>query len=444
MKTRFMLVALLLCIVAVPAQVGAQARNVNLEDAIGIAIDQSTIVGISREQLQTSRQNVLSSYGNFLPNLQMNAFGGRTFVGPSETRAFDDQGRPIVGGGLDYPNYTFSLSSNIMLFNWGVNVKTANSAKSTAEASEYDLQYQKDVVTALVIREYYNYVRMQNLRMVQEESVEAAERNLQQVEAFFRIGSNTKADVLQAQVRLGGTQLQLIAARNNEEIAKARLASRLNFSLEEDFAVDSSLDIVKVSPDLQNEVEYMLQNRSDLQARRKRVRAANANIDVAEDSRWPTIGAGVSYSWSDREAPKNGNVFRRDYSWGVGVSLNWPIFDRFSSKARILESKAQHRVAEYNLQQAKLDAILELKQLYLVLREADERMRVSENTVAQASENLRLAEERYRVGAGTILETIDAGVSLTQAQAALVEAKCDYLIAKADLLRAAGRPVHVD
>jgi outer membrane protein TolC len=69
---------------------------------------------------------------------------------------------------------------------------------------------------------------------------------------------------------------------------------------------------------------------------------------------------------------------------------------------------------------------------------------VSDETVTQAQENLRLAEERYRVGAGTILETIEAGVQLTQARSSLVQAKCDYLIAKADLLRATGRQVDID
>jgi len=67
-----------------------------------------------------------------------------------------------------------------------------------------------------------------------------------------------------------------------------------------------------------------------------------------------------------------------------------------------------------------------------------------DETVEQARENLRLAEERYRVGAGTILETIEAGVQLTTAQSSLIQAQIDYAIAKADLKRAAGRDVTVE
>ena len=92
-------------------------------------------------------------------------------------------------------------------------------------------------------------------------------------------------------------------------------------------------------------------------------------------------------------------------------------------------------------EQAKRLAVNEVKRLILAMQEADERTRVSQETVEQAQENLRLARERYRVGAGTILETIEAEASLTQAQGFLVEAKCDYLIAQADLQRATGRPM---
>ncbi len=422
----------------------AQEGILSLEEAVQIAKDKSTIVGISREQLQSARQNVLNNYGRFLPDASVSTYAGRTFIGPTASVAIDSQGRPIDQAGFDFESYSFSINSNMNLFDWGVNVKSLNSAKRSAEAAEYDLTYQGDNVTALVVREYYNYVRTKSLATVQDESVAAARRNLEQVEAFFRIGSNTRADVLQAKVRLGNTQVTLITARNNEEIARATLASRLNFGLTQSFEVSDAIEITKVSPDFESEAEYMLGHRSDLLAGRQRVSAAGLSLTAARNGRWPTVAATMSYGWNDRLYPDNSNFFKNDYSWNVGVVMTYNIFDRFAGKSAILNAQAQGRIAEYNLQQAKLDAILEVKTIILRLGEADERMRVSGETVAQAKENLRLAEERYRVGAGTILETIEAGVSLTEAQASLIEARIDYLISKADLLRATGRPVTND
>jgi outer membrane protein len=117
------------------------------------------------------------------------------------------------------------------------------------------------------------------------------------------------------------------------------------------------------------------------------------------------------------------------------------LFDRFLTNSNVGMAKADLRRTEYSLEKAKLDAIKEVKNLIFIMNEAKERIIVASETVEQANEDMRLAEERYRVGAGTMLETIDAQVALTQAKADVIEAKCDYLIAIADLARATGRRI---
>jgi outer membrane protein TolC len=235
----------------------------------------------------------------------------------------------------------------------------------------------------------------------------------------------------------------LITAKNAEEIARATLATLLNLPIGEQIDVEDSLEITKVEPNLEQEVEYMLGHRSDLQAGKNRLIAATDGVAAVENGRWPTISGGISYAWSDRSYPENSNFFNTEYAWGLGVQLNWEIFDRFATKSNIQRAKAERRIAEEELKQSKLDAILEVRQLCLVLAEGEERISVSEETVAQAQENVRLAEERYRVGAGTMLETIESAAALQEAQGNLVNATCDYLIAKADLLRATGRGADV-
>ncbi|UCH83959.1 MAG: TolC family protein [Candidatus Latescibacterota bacterium] len=435
----------LICALAAVAPVPpSHARVLTLEQALDLAIEVSPTVDIFRERLRTARQDVLSNHGRFLPNLTTSFYGGRTFTGPTKSIFIDPQGRPIQQTGDDFENWRFSINSSMTLFDWGSNVYYLNGSKKSAKAAEYDLQYQKDNVTAQVIRAYYELVRTKNLKTVQDEAVEAAERNLEQVEALFRIGSNTKADVLQAKVRLGNTQLALITAENNVELARATLASLLDIPMDEEIDVDPSLEIREVQPDLRAEIDFMMKHRSDLIASRTRITASNDNLKATSNSRWPTLGGGMYYSWSDREFPENANFFRTDYSWGVGFQIDWAIFDRFQTKAEIQRARATRRIAEEELRQATLDAVLEVRQYYTVLREAEERIRVSEETVAQATENLRLTEERYRVGAGTQLETIESGAALQEAQGNLVDAKCDYLIAKAELLRATGRQVVAD
>lgn len=439
MRTRAAIVLMALMMLVPLAS--PQAEQLDLERCVEEALEVSPAVGISRENLRNARTGILQSYANFLPNASANLWAGHAFQGPSPGVFVDAQGRPIQQAGFNYEFYSFSINSNIMLWDWGANYKRLSQAKSSAEASSHDLEYQKDVIKAIVIREYYNLVRQIKLRVVQEEAVNASRRNLEQVEAFYRIGSRTKADLLQARVNLANDELALLNAQNAEAIAKTRLKSRLNRPLESELQVDESTEFEIQDADLNSEVEYMLDHRSDLLASRQRVDAAKAGLTAARNDRYPSIAGSFNYGWNDRQFADDANFFKQDYSWSFGLSLQYNIFDRFATKSSIVNARAQERIAEYNLQQAKLDAILDVKQIVLNIEQARERLGLAAESVAYAEENLRLAEERYRVGAGTILETIEAGASLTQAQASLIEAQVDYAINRADLQRATGRPI---
>ena len=442
MKGRFIFVSLVVVFSLAPAAVErARAQEYTLERCIEIALDVSPAVGISRENLVAARTGVLRSTGNMLPNAAVSFRVGRSFAGPTSGVVFDQQGRLIQPSGFEYDTYVLSISGGMMLFDWGVNKQTLDESYHSAEASRYALEYQKDYVKAVVIREYYDLVRGVKLREVQEEDVEANRRNLEQVEAFYKIGSRTKADFLQARVTMANSELSLINARNAEELARARLLSRLNMPLDSDLALDESLGIAETALDLDQEIEHMMSHRSDLLGRREQVKASENALSAYRFSRLPNLTGYYGYGWNNRSWQDFESMFKTDYSFSLGLALNWDLFDRFLTKSSIANAEASARIADFNLEQAEIDAVLELKQIDLNLKQARERIALGEETVTHARENQRLAEERYRVGAGTILETIEASASLTAALGSLVDAKIDYLINRADMQRATGRQI---
>jgi len=438
MKVRVMLAAVLSVSLFAAS---ARAEYFDLEKAVDTALKVSTNVGISREQLRSARSGVLSSYANLLPDISLTSYSGHSFSGPSSSGFVDAQGRFVTGPATDFSSYSFGLSGNMTLFDWGASFDRVAQSKQGANAAGFDLEYQKDVVKALVIREYYDLVKQKKLGEVQKDDVEAQKRNLEQVEAFYRIGSRTKADYLQARVNLANSELNLLNAKNAESIAGARLKSRLNLPQSTPLDVDENLDfkVVKIDPDA--EFQYMAHHRSDLLASRRRIAASRAGLRAAQKGWLPSLAGTFRYSWSDRAAPNGLAIFEKDYVWSVGLFVNWPIFDRFQTRAGIDRARADYRIAQYNLKQSKLDAVLDVKQILLNLKQARERVDLADETVQQAQENLRLAEERYRVGAGTVLETFQATASLTSAQASLIEARVDYLVNRADLQRATGRAI---
>lgn len=441
MKMSIRRAAVAVAVVACLAPLNARAEKYDLERSLTLALDASTSVGIARENLSSARGDVLRSYGGLMPNLNVGAYGGHSWAGPTTGVFVDAQGRPVRPAGFDYETYSLSLSSQVNLFDFGASWRSISRSKHSADAAAYELEYNRDVVKALVIREYYDLVRQRKLREVQESDLEAKKRNLEQVEAFYKIGSRTKADFLQARVDMSNSELLLITRKNAEAIAEARLKSRLNLPQESTMEIDESIEFAPNDFSMETEVAFMFEHRSDLLASQQRVEAADANLSVVSKGRYPSLTGSFSYGWNDRAFPDDGAVFKRDYVWSLGVFFDWNLFDRFQTKSSIQDARAQRRISEYNLQQSKIDAVLDLKQIMLNLDQATQRLSLAEETVNAAQENQRLAEERYRVGAGTILETIQSNSSLVSAQAQLIDARVDYLINRADLQRATGRRI---
>jgi outer membrane protein len=437
------LVAALVFCVSIPSTLGAEEQTVyRLGECIAIAQKNNPDIAIAGETFRKAESNVLMNYGGLLPSFSMNFATGHRFYGPSSVQ-YDASGRPVQSDGFDYPDYSFGLSSDIQIFDGGGTVSRVRSAMSGRDAAREQLRYRKDIIAASVIRAYYDLLRNKMLLFVQEESSGLAKKNLERSEALLQVGSATRADVLKARVRFSNTRLSLIQAKNAVELAREDLSVLLNMKDSRPIDVDTAIVITSAELDAAAEVQHAMANRADLKSLEYTVKSARVGISAARSGWFPTLGAAFGYNWNDRKMADNYvNFFDNEYTWYVAGYLSFNLFDRFQTSSSVRTAKANARIAEYDLEKARLEAAKQIKTLVLTITQARERITVASETVEQAAEDLRLAEERYRVGAGTMLETIDAQVALTQAKADVIQAQCDLLIATADLAVATGRNIY--
>jgi outer membrane protein TolC len=433
-----LIIGISVLVAAVPSGDACSARILSLRECVEIALANNPDVGMARQRLIQTESNVRYSYGSLLPNLRVDFFAGHRYYGPSSV-LIDERGRPVQMEGFDYEDYTFRIGSDIILWDGGGNYARLKQSKQNRAGAREELEYNNDMMTAQVIRSYYNLVRRRMLLTVAEESEEQANRNLERTDALHEVGSATRADVLKASVLYSNTKLDLIRAANQVQLAREDLNALLNSPDHEEFNVDTMLTIEFEVPDVVSEIRFAVEHRSDLKGLKHYLESAESGVSVAKSGWLPTLGANFGYYWSDRQMADNLNFFEEEYQWNIHAFLSINIFDRFQTSTNVKYAKADKRIAEYNLEKYRLDAIKEIKSLILIIKEAKERISVATETVEQAKEDVRLAEERYRVGAGTMLDTVTAQVSLTQAKADVIDAKCDYLIAVADLGRATGR-----
>jgi outer membrane protein TolC len=432
---------LVLAISVAPAPgAAAETRPLSLDECISLAQRDNPDIAVAGETYTKAESGLLASYGRLLPGFSLGFYTGHRYYGPSSVQ-FDASGRPVVQDGFDYEDFTFRMSSDIQIFDGGETMHRIRAAQASRNAAREGLNYRRSYVEAQVIRAYYNVVRWRMLRTVAGESSDLAKRNLERTEALLEVGSATRADVLKARVRHSNTRLDVIEATNALEIAREELGALLRLEDAHSIEVDTALSIEFKSPDASAEIAYARTHRPDLKGLAYNVESAGAGIAAARSGWLPTLGASFNYNWNDRTMAENLNFFNSEYAWSVAAYVSIDVFDRFLTTANVRSAKADHRIAQHTYDKTKLDAEKQIRQLVLTMNQGQERSAVASETVEQAREDLRLAEERYRVGAGTMLETIDAQVALVRAKADVIQAKCDYLIAEADLAVATGRNV---
>ncbi len=440
--------AVFTAVIAGPGAVAAQAEAgvpvYDLSQCIDIALDGSRALAIAGENTFFAKHGVRRAWGAFLPDLTTSYTWQR-----SERTDFNyeirDPNTGLLLSTLDletqYKDKRLALNSNFNLFGGFGKFGELNSARNELRAAKADFTYSRQQVIQTVSVAYINLLRNQRLLDVAEEARDLAGRELEKAETYYRIGSAAKSDVLQAKVRLEQTRLDEIRARNAVAQSFADLAHAMNRPLLDRFEVDSSL------LDAEFDVEPLdalfaeaLQQRPDLQSSAFTLAARKGDVVSASSQLWPQLNLFGSYSRSENESEFRFGAQESDaVSWGYQVS--WNVFDRFQTLSGRSQAKARQRIAEYNLDQARLDVQLEVRQLYNSLIEARERISLSRETIANAQEELRLAQERFKVGAGTMLEQITAQVNLSQAQSDEVQAISDSIIASLQMERAVGRPL---
>jgi outer membrane protein len=415
----------------------------NLEQCISNALVSSNRLAISQQQVLSAQSGLNRAKGAFLPDLSFSRQSSSSQRTDFDYQAFA-QGQP-VGDPFDNDsesNYSSnSVNSNLVIFQGMNRFGALKSAENTLNSAEYDEKYMRQLVVENTSTAYFDLLRYKELEVVAKDSQDLAKKELEKAETLHRIGSAAKSDVLQAKVRFEQTQLDYLRAKNSVKQAFAQLAYTMNMPLIKKFDIDRSiLEETYGHEELSELYDLALDNRFDLQSLRFLVEAKKGDITSASSGFFPSLSLFSSYSRSVNESEFRWGAQESD-NFSYGYQISWNLFDRFQSFSSRSQAKASKRIAEYNLSQAELDIQLEVRQLFNALSEASERLQLSNQTIESTKEELRLASERFKVGAGTMLEKISAQVNLTSAKADKVQAKCDILINSVKLDRAIGRQI---
>jgi len=396
-----------------------------LEESIKIALDRNLRLIVATEGVAGSEFRKKSALTQFFPTWTGQYSYARadspSSIGVAESRdifAFNTNIiQPLFAGG--------SISANYRSESFGVDL-----SKTTVETLKRD-------VTLQVRQGYYNILTAQRVTEVADQAIKQFESQLEVAKAFFDVGIVAKNDVLQAEVRLANARQSQVKAENAVALAKSSFNTLLRREIN---APVNVVDILEYKPSdytFANSLEEALRQRPEIKAAELNIAQAQEAVKIARSGYFPTVNLAGNYNRSSDQAQLS--AWPSDENWRVQAIASIAFSDWWRLGYKVGESKVKVTQAQESKDQVVDNVILEVKQNYLNMTQAEKNISVAQVSIDQAEENVRLNEERYKYQVATATDVLDAVTLLAQARLNYYTALSDYNIAKAALERSMGR-----
>lgn len=415
------------------APLAAQQREVGLADAIKLAEKVQPTVIQAQANVVSAGARLRTTRAAYLPNLSLSSSGSRSAT--DGTARIDPITGEVLPGGSTTTSVSSGLNASVDLFTGfrrGADINAARATTEAADASLVNAKFQQRLTTT---NAFFDALAARQLLAVRESSVRRAEEQLKVSVSKLAAGSATRSDSLRSRVTLGTAQLQLLQAQTTLATTEANLARNIGVTGRVQAAEDSSLYRTAAEVDSAALRAEAYQNSPSVQAALASSRAAEASLKSARSGYWPTLtlAGGTSFNGSNRT---DYHLFNQRQ---VSLQLSWNLFNRFGREQQIATQQANLDIAAANA--ADLGRAIEttLTGQIASLQSARAGIAIAQTSVAAATEDLRVVQERYRLGAATIVDVLTSQESLNQAEVDAVSARFGYLRARAQIEALLGR-----
>ena len=438
MKLAWILVAGAVCWAA---DDGAQRGplELSLRRAVEIAIspEGNMNVVLAGEALKQARDRSLESRASLLPDLESSvtyenrttnlaALGFRV-----EIPAFLGISIPTFAG--PFNTFDARVSGTQSVFDYSA-IKRWQASKTGVSAAKQDVETTQERVAAQVARAYLAAVKADTDVETAHANVELALALLKQAENEKAAGTGTGIEITRAKVQLANDRQRLLEAQNARHAADLRLLKAMSMRLDTELKLTDRMAYVPVEPEtLEQARKAALEGRPDWKAQQEREANARISASAVKMERVPSVAAFADYgslgTGLDNALPT------RTY----GVSVRVPVFDGGRRDARRAESASAYRAEKARTNDLKEQIELDVRLALDDLQAADDEVKVAQEGLGLAENELAQARRRYDAGVATGVEVTDAQTRLERAKENSTSAVYNFNVARIDLAQAMGR-----
>lgn len=413
----------------------ATMRNVpddvqSLQDVINLGLCRNPQTAAAYASLRSSYFNKNAGYSNYLPSVSVGVNANKNFAQSKDTKIKD----------YDW-NYGASISASYLIFDFGKRTADMNQMIAAYRAAGFDYDETVQNFVYGLVGAYYELLNADADVKSAESALTVAQTAKDTADKKFKAGSVAKADVYKAETTLASSQLTLERAKNNREIVKGTLLTKLSFPANQEIKIadmSSSFGSETENESIEELIKIAQEKRPDL------LKAA-ANKDAAWHKRnsaflknLPSISASGSVSWNDDNladvfAPETSKI-----NGSIGIRASMPIFAGFANMYGLRAAESDLSRAQYNEQQTKNAAMMDVFTAYQNYKTAQTVLKHTESLLKSATESERVTAGMYKVGRATMLDWQTAQSELVNAQKQNNSAKYDLFIKRAAVALAIG------
>ncbi len=404
-----------------------------LPEVISRALQDNPGLQRSAVTIEIREADVDTEEGDFDPNLNATVSGAARYGG--------DGRDPVWDTGEVTSSASGSLTTAMTLYSGGENEASLERAQANLEASMMDFDRDRETLLFQTVSRYLlALLRFREIDIEQEELASRME-NLERIRVDYENGIRIEAELLRQQAQVADSERRLAVAEQNYESSLLFLKDTLLIPSEQVVEIDTEneawYEADQLSdPDAQASLNAVY-NRSDLQAQRSRILAAEQNIRAAQSGKKPTLVASAnlrtSYASQDPDGGFPEQFFADEPSVSAGLTLTIPIFDRRRTQNNVTRARLQYRQEELFMSDLMQASRSDLLLAVLNYDTAKTELQASRDQLRFSEAALEAEQARFEAGASTLLEVNSLRAERVNAAVAVERARFDLFTNRLDV-----------
>ena len=406
----------------------AAEKPLTLIEAVEIAYKNNKDIQMQEQEVIVSSANIINAASVFYPQLNLQA---------SYTHNDSVLVQNIYTGFIN--DNLLKLSASQSIYSGGKNIANLKQAKLSLDEQNETLRAKKLDIEFDAKRLYYGLLLAYENERIAKDALNQGMQHYENVKQMYKHGTASKFDMLQSGVQVSLLEPAVVKAENEIDSLKADLnkllGRKIDFPIETGEKLTYSFIGIEENEFLKN--AYL--DRPEMRLKSLGIDIDKWEIQMAKSGYRPTVDLLGGYSYRSNNL---GNMINEKHrNWNAGISVNIPIFEGFSTRAKVDAAKAKYAQAKIDKDNLVDSIAVEVRKACLDLKKSAAIIKSQQDNVEEAVEALRISEVSYTNGVAINLNVLDSQVALAQIQINLASGIYDYLMAKAYLDRSIGKSI---